>query len=54
MKKQDLKIPILLLIVLLVAVLTLTVLGLLDPLIFWFLAAASAIFAFIILPKIKQ
>ena len=38
----------------LVAALTLSVIGLLNPLIFWALAGISAVFAFKILPKIGQ
>ena len=54
MKKQALRIPILILIIVLVVALTLTIIGLLNPLVFWGLAGLPAIFAFKILPKLKQ
>ncbi|MBU1120293.1 MAG: hypothetical protein ABIE23_00650 [archaeon] len=54
MKKKWLKIPILLLIVLLLVVLTLVVAIGLNPVVFWVLAVLSAVFAFVILPRIRQ
>jgi len=54
MKKQNLKFLIVLLIVVLLGALTLTALGMLDPIVFWVLAGVSAVFAFKVLPKIKQ
>jgi hypothetical protein len=53
-KTSVLKISVLLLIFGLVVSLTLAMANLLDPLVFWVLAGISAIFAFKILPKIKQ
>lgn len=53
MRKQNLRIPIVLLIIVLIAVLTLMVLGLLNPIYFWVLAGLSALFAFKILPKME-
>jgi len=54
MENQNLKTPVLLLALLLVVVLTLTVFGSLDLIVFWVLAGISAIFAFKILPGMKQ
>lgn len=54
MKRKNLKIPIMILIVALIVALTLTVMGLLNPIVFWALAGVSAIFAFKILPKMEQ
>ena len=51
LKKKNLKIPVIILIIALLATLTLTVLGQINPMIFWILAGLSAIFAFKILPK---
>jgi len=53
-KNRVLKIAVLLLILALVAALTLAVANLLNPAVFWVLAGLSAVFAFKILPKIKQ
>jgi hypothetical protein len=52
--QRALKISVLLLIIVLAATLTLAISGLLDPIFFWVLAGASAVFAFKVLPKIKQ
>ncbi len=54
MRKQDLRIPIALLIIVLLVVLTLTVLNFLNPIYFWVLAGLSAIFAFKVLPGMGQ
>ncbi|MCX6799511.1 MAG: hypothetical protein NTW59_05460 [Candidatus Diapherotrites archaeon] len=54
MKKQSLQILILLLIAMLVIALALAVLSLLDPIFFWILAGLTAIFAYKVLPKIRQ
>jgi len=54
MKKKILQILIILLSVTLVAMMTLTVLSLLNPIFFWIPAGLSAIFAFKVLPKIRQ
>jgi hypothetical protein len=54
MRKQGLQILVLLLSIVLVVVLTLSVLSLIDPIVFWVLAGLSAIFAYKILPKMQQ
>ncbi len=43
MRKQDLRIPIVLLSIVLIAVLTLTVLGLINPIYFWVFAGLSTL-----------
>jgi len=53
-KNRVLKISVLLLVLALVVSLTLATANLLNPLVFWVLAGISAVFAFKILPKIKQ
>ncbi|MFA4855492.1 MAG: hypothetical protein WC634_02815 [archaeon] len=54
MKNLVLKVSVLLLVLALVVSLTLATMKLLNPLVFWVLAGISAVFAFKILPKIKQ
>ena len=53
MRKQDLRIPLAVLVIVLIVVLTLTVLSILNPIYFWVLAGLSALFAFKILPKME-
>lgn len=53
-KNLVLKVSVLLLVLALVVSLTLATMKLLNPLVFWVLAGISAVFAFKILPKIKQ
>ena len=54
MKKNQLRIGIFLLILALVTALLLMVLTFLDPVYFWALVIASAVFAFWVLPNIRQ
>lgn len=54
MKKQFLKISVLLLILVLVVTLTLAVANMLNPIFFWVLAGLAAVFAFKILPRMGQ
>jgi len=54
MRKQGLQILVLLLSIALIVVLTLSVLSLIEPIIFWAFAGLSAIFAYKILPKMQQ
>jgi len=54
MNTKALKALVLLMSTALVAALTLSVVGLLDPLAFWVLAGLSAAFAFLILPRVDR
>ena len=54
MKEKALKALVVLLAIALAAALTMSVTGLLDPIVFWVLAGITAVFAFLILPKMGK